>query len=230
VANDPETAEELAEQVEHLLGEANDIRAFLGRRGYQLGEERLVQDVRRIVWGLEHRIEQLTEEKLPYRQREQVPLDATPRPVYGEPDFSEELTEEDEPFEPPKLVAGWDFAWGARLTLRGEGEDIDLTLSISDDVQRNGICARTVTREQLGQFAANLLRIVNGDAPSHHQRWQKMLEEAGIGAILDAPVQFWYCREHDKGIVEWRGNVAYCMTDECTNNSAKAMEGKENGS
>jgi hypothetical protein len=43
--------------------------------------------------------------------------------------------------------------------------------------------------------------------------------------VMKARVQFWACPDHfDKGIVEWRGDIAYCMEDGCGRDSTQPRE------
>jgi len=70
----------------------------------------------------------------------------------------------DEDGDGRNLGVGWDLAWDCTLTL---GSDDDgrwtVTVSISGEDQRRGLTVRSVTRDQVREYARYLLEVV-GDA------------------------------------------------------------------
>lgn len=75
--------------------------------------------------------------------------------AYHEPGIVYEY-DEDGPI-PCTLSAGWDIAFGCRVSFGWDEQGaLSTTVSISDDVQRNGVAKRGITPEQLEVFADQL--------------------------------------------------------------------------
>lgn len=90
--------------------------------------------------------------------------------VMRDPDYSVGYWDFDD--RPHCYGAGWDLSWGCRVTIGFEdtetGDDgigvgderLHATVSMSDEDKRRGITKRTVTPEQVRQYAYHLLALV----------------------------------------------------------------------
>jgi hypothetical protein len=93
-------------------------------------------------------------------------LEPAPRRVWSSPNYYPQADKDDEP-ENPHQHTNWDMAFGANLTFSAtdDPERFDICLNISDAVKADGIMVRSATREQVADFAKNLLRL-QGDTAS----------------------------------------------------------------
>lgn len=79
------------------------------------------------------------------------------RPVYAEPgDVEYEYDEDGKPQDP---AVRWPIAWGCTVSIGRYDGALRFTVSISDDVQRDGIAVRSVTREQIRVYAHHLIQL-----------------------------------------------------------------------
>lgn len=81
-------------------------------------------------------------------------------PVTREADTTFQNDEDGDPI-PGTLSIGWDMSWGCRLNFGQCNGDLLFTLSISDMAQKRGIEQKTVTADQLRDFANKLISIAN---------------------------------------------------------------------
>lgn len=58
--------------------------------------------------------------------------------------------------------------------------------------------------------------------PYHAAAWDDDLD-ALTAALGNVRVQFWTCKVHRRGRVEWRGDVAHCLEDGCDQASTPAV-------
>lgn len=81
------------------------------------------------------------------------------RPTLGDPEVVYELDEEGQPI-PCTPTAGWDIGFGCRLNFGWDPDgQLAVTVSISDDVQKNGVAKRKVTAKQLTDLSGQLVRV-----------------------------------------------------------------------
>lgn len=79
------------------------------------------------------------------------------RPVYAEPgDVEYEYDEDGQPQDP---AVRWPIAWGCTVSIGQYDGALRFTVSISDDVQRDGIAVRSVTRQQIRAYAHHLIKL-----------------------------------------------------------------------
>lgn len=100
-------------------------------------------------------------------QKLRRPSVATLRPVSGAPTKRYEYVEDGEFGEPVPTnpSAGWDLSFGCNLTFSADDNgDLRVTVSTSDQDQRDGITVRSVTRDQLAAFAWQLMDVVGSSA------------------------------------------------------------------
>jgi hypothetical protein len=79
------------------------------------------------------------------------------RPVYGDPDVRNQYDEDGDAYDPS---VGWNLSFGCNLTIGYRGETLAVTVNTSDRDQRDGITHRTVTRQQVADYARKLLALV----------------------------------------------------------------------
>jgi hypothetical protein len=79
------------------------------------------------------------------------------RPVYADPsDVKYEYDEDEKPTDP---AVRWAIAWGCTVSIGQYDGALRFTVSISDDVQRDGIAVRAVTRQQIHAYAHHLIKL-----------------------------------------------------------------------
>lgn len=79
------------------------------------------------------------------------------RPVSGEPGTVYEYDEGGQPFDPS---VGWDLSNGCRVTFGLEGDQLVALVTTSGKDQRDGITRRSMTREQVEDFARQLSALI----------------------------------------------------------------------
>ncbi|MDF3046719.1 MAG: hypothetical protein K0R30_2947 [Ornithinibacter sp.] len=83
--------------------------------------------------------------------------DAARRPAYAHPDLGYDY---DEDGEKSGISAGWDLAFGCRVSFNlHEAGDLYASVQMSDEPRRNGGMTRAVTREQIRGFAYYLIQM-----------------------------------------------------------------------
>lgn len=77
------------------------------------------------------------------------------RPAYAHPDLGYEYDEEG---EKSSVYAGWDIAYGCRVSFNLDDGEPYVVVSLSDQERKNGEGNRSVTREQIRAFAYHLIQ------------------------------------------------------------------------
>ena len=85
----------------------------------------------------------------------------TIRPVYGDPDTIHEYDEDGNAYDPG---VGWDLSGGCRSTIGYQDGQLVAVVHTSDEDKRRGFTRRTVTREQVADYARKLLALVGEGA------------------------------------------------------------------
>lgn len=81
------------------------------------------------------------------------------RTTSGNPEVVYELDEEGQPI-PCTPTVGWDISFGCRLNFGWDPDgQLAVTVSISDDVQKNGIAKRKITSKQLNDLSGKLVEV-----------------------------------------------------------------------
>ncbi|MEU6261864.1 hypothetical protein [Saccharopolyspora shandongensis] len=106
-----------------------------------------------------------------------------PRPVYTNPDVYHEYDEDGQPYDP---TARWSLSFGCTLSIGFEGDDLHLTVSTSGHDQRTGTTKRTVTREQVRDYAHQLLALVGEDRTQIERMARAMFNRNHPGRDYDA--------------------------------------------
>jgi hypothetical protein len=81
------------------------------------------------------------------------------RPTLGDPEVVYEPDEEGQPI-PCTPTVGWDISFGCRLNFGWDPDgQLAITVSISDEVQKNGIAKRKITSKQLNDLSGKLVEV-----------------------------------------------------------------------
>ncbi|ALG07644.1 hypothetical protein [Kibdelosporangium phytohabitans] len=86
------------------------------------------------------------------------------RDVHGDPETTHEYQEDDwdQEWPPESTTVGWDLSWGCRANFtRATDGDYTVTVNTFGADQRNGITNRRFDREQLVDFARQLLALAD---------------------------------------------------------------------